>query len=668
MAKKNKQEILQECDTQFDSLFTSFGKLLYENIQAGGISFYFDPPDAVLTARAKRYIRDIVVQKISDKKVKPMPQKTVPKVVPKAVPKVVAVPVLKPKKNQVTAIFNGAKNVIMGKRKENKPASLGIDRRGQLESYTHLVVDLHVFAKKLSLVQKDFNQCIIKDLLSSPGEQISSYQSAVDEKIREIILLMAKKQEVIKTIMEKKRQFFAEHTGAKMWKPEEDFLKQVQQDAVETTQRIDGLISEVVDLFKNIKELYDHDLEQHRLVQEQEKLRQDLVSTFPDSSVSSEIDLPVLENTPEEIPESLAVLESISKSVPEESEQPELLEPPEHLEQPEQPDEQVIMVPIAEQQIDQITEQEPIRPTEEILEEVEDYGLFETAARKLGSEVVDKDQKLEILHMLFRNSPKKVVPFLYEFVRDADIFPKRQLLFLLNMLDYPAMVGVYRRFVTDENSSMRLQGVMGLVKLDSIESKQVIATAIHDRDPHIRRFIVNHLDHRGSDPEATAIGRLAGDSDENVARIAIRKLGLMGNHFAFVSLVPKLESPNIKIRKEVISALKVLTGTDLGYNYAATDSELKRHVQPWKTLAKESYMHPRLLRDLKLKHLPAPGTPRLQTVISKEPKKTSVTSQRSVVAKKKTPVVAPKKIFAPAKSSQRMAVVVNKKTVKKNKR
>ncbi|MBF0479920.1 MAG: hypothetical protein HQL26_10600 [Candidatus Omnitrophica bacterium] len=621
MATKNKQESIQECDKQFDSLFTSFGKLLYENIQAGSISFYFEPPDASLTAKAKRFIRDIVVQKISEKKSKPASKviskvipkviaktvsKVVPKVVqkaqakpaPKAIPKETSKVIPKAKKNQVAAILNGAKNVLMSARKEKKPVSLGIERRGQLASYTNLVVDLHVFAKKLSEVQKDFNQCIITDLLRTPGEQMADYQIAVDDKIRAIIVLMGKKQEVIKQIMEKKKQFFTENPGAKMWKPEEDFLKQVERDAVDTTKRIDGLIGEVVDLFKNIKDLYENDLEQHRLVQEQEKLREELVASLPASSNAAENSELVTEPAVLEVAEDAIVPEMVDEQV-QETVGEVSVEP-----EPESSDEVIAVEQQAENQIEQIIEQEPIRATQDILEEVEDYGLFETAVRKLSSEVVDKDEKLQVLHALFRNSPKKVVPFLYEFVRDADIFPKRQLFFLLNMLDYPSMVGLYRRFITDENSSLRLQGVMGLVKLGSIEAKQVIATAIHDRDSNIRRFIVNHLDHRGGDPEATALGRLAGDSDENVARIAIRKLGLMANHFAFVSLVPKLESANIKVRKEVITALKAITGTDLGYNYAAIDGELKRQVQPWKTLAKESYMHPRLLRDLRLKHMP----------------------------------------------------------------
>ena len=145
MITKKTQELLKECDTQVDSLFTSFGRLLYENIQAGAISYYFDPTDGALTTQAKRLIRDIVAQKISNKKPTPrfsqskaqdrLRRRAEPVEIPKLAPsatsqrtaptkaskmKVAVKPPVatsrpKAQKNKVAAILKGVKNVFLAK-------------------------------------------------------------------------------------------------------------------------------------------------------------------------------------------------------------------------------------------------------------------------------------------------------------------------------------------------------------------------------------------------------------------------------------------------------------------------------------------------------------------------------------------------------------------------
>ncbi|MBF0503599.1 MAG: HEAT repeat domain-containing protein [Candidatus Omnitrophica bacterium] len=524
MPTKNKRELLNECGTQTDSLFITLGRLLYENIQAGSIAYYFDPEDPALMVSAKRLIRDVVQEKIFDRKEKKV---------------------------------QGQAPVKEEKPQEARPPE--ISRRGQIEPYTQMNVALRVAENRILDVQKDLNDCLSAGLLHTTGERTAAYQAALDEKIQKLILLMAKKREEIKLIMETKKKFFADNPEVAMWKAEKSFLEKLEQEVNQTTKRVDDLIDEVVVLFKNINTVYEKDLEQARV--EGPSLKDRLppaasVPEYPQDEPQEEI---VSQDEPqEETLESTQEEESLS------SEQEDFME----------------------------------SPSVETDEAAADYGLLETAGRKLSSESTSDEDKLAVLHTIFRNAPKRAVPLLYELTREADIFFQRKLLSLLSVLDYPTLVDLYRRFINDEDSSLRLQGMMGLVKLGSDEAKHVIVSAIRDPDPHIRRFIVNHLDHRAGDPEASAIARLSADIDEGVARVAIRKLGLMGNHFAFVTLVPKLESSNIKVCKETIEALISLTGTDQGYDYSATLPERKRQARVWKALAKESYIKPRLLRDL----------------------------------------------------------------------
>ncbi|MBF0571447.1 MAG: HEAT repeat domain-containing protein [Candidatus Omnitrophica bacterium] len=541
MPTKNTREFLQECEKQADSLFITFGRLLYENIQAGAIAYYFEPDNPKLTVVAKRLIRDVVAEKISDRK-----EKREPLSVAKSEP----LPKFKVSESLPINCVGEADVSFAPAPVSQEQRPSGISRRGQFEPYTKLNVALRVAENKILDVQKDLSDCLSAGLMHTTGERTAAYQAAVDEKIQKITFLMAQKREEIKRIMENKKKFFADNPEVAMWKAEESFLEQIRLEVNETTRRVDDLIDEVIVLFKNINDVYEKDLELARI---------DRQGSFRPVTQPLEPPVPL-----PEYPEDLA--EEVSGETQEEvlSEQQEVVE----------------------------------NGNDEELEDQGDYGLLETASRKLGNESTSDDDKLAVLHTLFRNAPKRAVPFLYELTREADIFFQRKLISLLGTLDYPTMVDVYRRFINDENSSLRLQGMMGLVKLGSEEAKHVIVSAIRDPDAHIRRFIVNHLDHRAGGPEAEAIARLSGDSDEGVARLAIRKLGIMANHFAFVTLVPKLESVNIKVCKETIEALMAITGTDKGYDYSAPLPERKRQARVWKAIAKESYTKPRLLRDL----------------------------------------------------------------------
>ncbi len=567
MATKKTQELLQESEKQAESVYASLGRLLYENIQAGAISYSFTSPDTALTAKAKRLLRDIVAEKISDRRTKRAPLLRPPPAkapVKAPVRPSVEIPPRKAPKNKVVAVLKGVGHVLSDLSAAAAPAPANapkpaVSRRGQLDPYTKLIVTGQVCANKIIDVQKDFNDCLSAGLLHTTGERTAVFQAAADEKIQSIISLMAHRREEIKSVMEQKRQFFAENPEAPIWKAEENFLKHVEQEIDETTRHIDRLVDEVVGLFKNINDVFEKDLEHARLSREARA---------------------ALAQEPEEAPQEEPLLPDPVSDEPEPS-----------------VEEEGLVAEVA-------TEEAFAAESEETSsEEAGDYGLFETAARKLGRESISDEEKLAVLHTLFRNAPKRAVPFFYELTREADIFFQRKLFSLLNTLDYPTLVDLYRRFVTDEHSSLRLQGIMGLVKLGSSEARNVIVTAIRDRDANVRRFIVNHLDHNGGEAEETAIAHLAGDSDDSVSRIAIRKLGLMANHFAFVSLVPKLESSNVKVCKEAIDALVRMIGVDLDYDYTAPELERKRQARAWKSLAQESYTNPRLVRELRQEYL-----------------------------------------------------------------
>lgn len=667
MAIKKKQDVLKECETQRDSLYASFGRLLYENIQSGGITYTFDPGAPALTAQAKRLVRDVVVGKITERKPKLDPfviarrkalkDKDVALAIAKELkgrPIVQSVRTVKPAKppkarNTMAAVLKGVQNVIKSAMPSlqtvsgevpppkppvmaRDPRNLGVERRGQIEPYTRLLIELHVALRKLREIRNDFNDGITVGLLYATGNRTAVCQAAVDEKLQAVISLIEKKQEAIRRVMEQKKQFFAEDTENKVWKPEAEFLKELELDAAETSRRVDGLISEIVDLFKNIKSVYEKEVE----------------AGLPRPPLV----VPPPEAVEAQMPEAVVADDAVDAEAQEDDGSDDA-NGGDQFEVPETAVELVReseIAALAEGAVEEVPQDADAadksdgQGVDEDAVDKMDYGLFETGARKLLSEAVDQNEKLAILHTLFRNAPRRVVPYLFELIRDAEMFMRRQLVHLLGQLDYPTMVDLYRRFITDDSSSLRLAGMMGLVKLDSDEAKHVIVSAVNDRDANVRRFIVNHLDHGGNEPDATALARLARDVDETVARIALRKIGLMSNHFAFVTAVPLLESANIKIRKEAIAALVLMTGTDLGFDCGAPEVERARAVRQWKILSKESYAHPRFLRDMRSKYAPAAKAavvPVVPVKVANNPKAAGSVKPAAASVKPKVLKVAP---------------------------
>ncbi|MBF0217668.1 MAG: hypothetical protein HQL30_11835 [Candidatus Omnitrophica bacterium] len=232
MVNKKTLELIRECNEQIESLYSSLGKFLYQNINSGGLSYYFEPSDVALSLRAKALRRDIVAEKISgDKPAKA--KAAAAKASPLAV-KVKGAPV-KPALRPAPDPVKKASVIVKKKKVETRPAeaaaapvtgerakvSLGREKRGQLEPYTKLLVDLYTFKTRLLEIQNDLNGCLALGLLHTESENADRYQNAFNKKIRTITALIGENKEVIKQIMEKKKQFLENnYFHINMFRPE----------------------------------------------------------------------------------------------------------------------------------------------------------------------------------------------------------------------------------------------------------------------------------------------------------------------------------------------------------------------------------------------------------------------------------------------------------------
>jgi len=185
---------------------------------------------------------------------------------------------------------------------------------------------------------------------------------------------------------------------------------------------------------------------------------------------------------------------------------------------------------------------------------------FDIACKQLSQDNISPDAKLQIIINLFQRFPTKAPYFLASVIKDADKPTSEKLIELLCGLESPALLALYRAFLESDDSVLVMQGVMGLNRLGSEAAMAAMISAAGNPNPGVRRMIANCIDWRGGNAGTNALIRLKNDSDESVARIAIRKLGNKKNRFALISLMSKLSSPSVKIRKEAAEALHHMTG------------------------------------------------------------------------------------------------------------
>ena len=505
MVNKTEEEIIRECDKQVDNLYIHFGKFLYENIEKENIYYCFESKDNNLEEQANGLLQKLKYNEETEPEEKIEPGTEV-----------------------------------------NQEQEIGpVEKGNAIESYTRLMVSLYEIKRRLLILQEDVEECLPFAISDTHRTNTEDLVNKLKENEKTIISLIENNTEVIRGIMEKKRQLIEDSNTAievPMSKIEDEFLKKAAADIESTTRQVDTLVKEAIVLFQEIKHSYEKDFK-------------------ADNSGAGE--------TEQELP--------VEEAQGNEQEKEQLTQQSEEKQEDAKEQEQGTGEP--------------------------DNDLFETVSKKIRDENVTRQEKTEILNLLFRSAPNKGAGFLSDMIRDSDLSLRKQLIDLLKGLDNSVLIGLYRRFINDEQAFLRLHAIMGLQRLGSQQAKELIFSVVDDPEPHVRRLVANCLDSLGSDSEMAAIIKLSNDNDETVARIAIRKLKRVKSRFSFINLIPKLESPNIKIRKEAIEVLKSITGTDLCYRYSAPEPDRKAAVRNWQKWWRENRTNPDFLQEIKANHL-----------------------------------------------------------------
>ncbi len=461
---------------------------------------------------------------------------------------------------------------------ENKNTGSRPDFRGSVEPYTELIVSLFEARKQVQAITSDVEECVTLAMLPFKEDNYRTevLLHRIEEKKKGLLLFISNNMEVITNIMKEKQQKIKDDRDkvALLSKEEKSFLARASKDVGKITREVASLVEESKKLLMGIKDSYEEDLAKNNAEPMQES--------------------PVIHVPEEEVPaEEFDDIGDEEKESAEENEEED--EEEEDAAKDEDDDENEDEDQEEDEDEDEEPDMEPASGGKNA-----GQGLKDAAYRRLSRMDIDVADKVNILNTLYNNLPETASRFLSEMIAEADMPLKKQMLEAVRRLEEDQRIELYRHMVISESSFLRIHGLIGLSRLKTADAKNVIISSVGDPSPIIRRMVANFISCPGSNSEMAALVKLSSDPEESVARIAIKKMGKTKQHrFAFVNLIPKLLSPNVTIRKEAIEALRDITGTDLGYNFSASDAKRRQAFAKWEKLWEENEANPSFIKDLR---------------------------------------------------------------------
>ena len=105
---------------------------------------------------------------------------------------------------------------------------------------------------------------------------------------------------------------------------------------------------------------------------------------------------------------------------------------------------------------------------------------------------------------------------------------------------------------------------------------------LEDRDPYVRRRVVNYLSWINESRALKPIASLAvNDPDPLVRSDALRLIALWGNKGEAELIIQALDDDDLQVRSQAVYALSRITGEDFGDPISASEDELEWIVAKW---------------------------------------------------------------------------------------
>ena len=140
----------------------------------------------------------------------------------------------------------------------------------------------------------------------------------------------------------------------------------------------------------------------------------------------------------------------------------------------------------------------------------------------------------------------------------------------------------FKDYLKNENSILRLAAVRAFSKYKDEESFEILAAAMHDSDPEIRKRALSLILTSFEKRAAILTLRALTDPDTHVRKNAVSICGILRLKTAISSLISLLGDPEKEVQKAANESLKKITGED--FEFAANSSQAikKGAIEGWR--------------------------------------------------------------------------------------
>lgn len=141
----------------------------------------------------------------------------------------------------------------------------------------------------------------------------------------------------------------------------------------------------------------------------------------------------------------------------------------------------------------------------------------------------------------------------------------------------------------DEASLVRLAAVWSLYRMAGVESAPALIQMCADEDEEVRRRAVTCIGWLGKEELATALVPLLNDSSISVQQAAIKAMVNLHSRAVVSALIEHLHDSDRIIRKDIITALKIITGRKMNGRFPKDKESLKQCIIQWRRWWDEQY-------------------------------------------------------------------------------
>lgn len=147
---------------------------------------------------------------------------------------------------------------------------------------------------------------------------------------------------------------------------------------------------------------------------------------------------------------------------------------------------------------------------------------------------------------------------------------------------------LFNKYSKHVDSAIRLAALRSIAKYRDDESFNLVASHIKDKDPEVRRRMLNYLCWNFEERCLSFTLAAFHDVDPQVKKAAALIAGALNFQEAMTGLITFLSDPDKGVQESANSSLEKMTGKDFGFNASVSQGRKEGAVEGWKKWWREN--------------------------------------------------------------------------------